>query len=610
MIEKMKVAYLVAQASHKEEMLEKLRELGILHLGEKKDPDPALSQRFTALSRLSSELKDYAPQTPAAEETVLSDSEFEEMYAAAQEALQRKAALSEKAASAMLAAEKLRPWGDFDPGEVRSLREQGLDLHFYRMEKKTYEDLRAREDVSFLSLASVEKQETVAVLGTLDASVPAMEFPLPDKGMRQWEQEARECQQGMEECGAVLRQAAGYLRSYSDQLLKTQNAAEYSSVSATAQSGDGLVWLSGYIPQSEEEKFTQAAGENGWAWYLEDASEDDEFVPTKVKYTRVSRLMQPVFDILGTVPGYQEYDISFWFLAFFTLFFAMIIGDAGYGALFLLGAVGLTVKMKKVNNAVLLLYVLSIATVVWGAMTGTWFGLEGAMKVPLLKALVVPGFANYPEYFGVTTTAAQNNVMKFCFSIGVIQLALACLMNIRRKLNRKDLSWISDLGWLLAICALYFMVLFLVIGEQTNLGIVAAVVAVGFVLVVVFGGMAPGKTFAQGLKAGLGDAFTVFLNTISAFGNVMSYIRLFAVGMASLAIAQSFNNMAAGFRGPLLVVGAVIMIIGHVLNIVMGFLSVVVHGVRLNLLEFSGQLGMEWSGTAYDPFRKRDKIQN
>ena len=109
--------------------------------------------------------------------------------------------------------------------------------------------------------------------------------------------------------------------------------------------------------------------------------------------------------------------------------------------------------------------------------------------------------------------------------------------------------------------------------------------------------------------AGLGNAFTVFLNTISAFGNIMSYIRLFAVGMASLAIAQSFNNMALGFKGPLVVVGILIMLVGHGLNIVMGLLSVVVHGVRLNLLEFSGQLGMEWTGTAYAPFKKLDKIR-
>ena len=276
---------------------------------------------------------------------------------------------------------------------------------------------------------------------------------------------------------------------------------------------------------------------------------------------------------------------------------------------FLLTAAALTVKSKKPSDAAQLLWVLSIATIVWGAMTGTWFGLEGAMDVPLLRSLVVPTFANYPEYFNVTTTQQQNSVMKFCFILGTVQLSLACVMNIRRKTREKDLSWVADLGWLCAICALYFVVLYLVIGEQVNLTPIAAVVLLGFVLVVCFGGMSPDKTFAQGLKAGLGNAFTVFLNTISAFGNIMSYIRLFAVGMASLAIAQSFNNMALGFKGPLVVVGILIMLVGHGLNIVMGLLSVVVHGVRLNLLEFSGQLGMEWTGTAYAPFKKLDKIR-
>ena len=80
---------------------------------------------------------------------------------------------------------------------------------------------------------------------------------------------------------------------------------------------------------------------------MEDPAADDDKVPTKVKYNKVTRLMIPVFDILGVVPGYREYDISFWFLGFFTLFFAMIIGDAGYGCLFLLAALVMTVKGKK-----------------------------------------------------------------------------------------------------------------------------------------------------------------------------------------------------------------------------------------------------------------------
>ena len=608
MIEKMKVAYIVAQESRKAELLDTLRDLGILHLAEKKEPDSALTERFSTLSRLSLELKDYVSEK--GETATLTDAEFETLYRETAEAVKRKAELREKLSATLLAAEKLKPWGNFDPVLIEELRSSGLDMHFYRLEKKAFQCLQTREDIRFFRLASVDKLDTVAVLGELDETIPAAEFVPPEVGLAELEKQVADYESEIENCNTVLKKAAGYLKSYGEQLVKTQNAAEYSAVSATAESGDGLVWLSGYIPASEEERFTAAAKEHGWAWHLQDADADDENVPTKVRYSKVSGLMKPVFDILGTVPGYREYDISFWFLAFFTLFFAMIIGDAGYGLLFLIGTIALTVKMKKVTNATLLLYVLSIATVVWGSMTGTWLGLEGAMKVPLLKALVVPGFANYPEYFGVTTAAAQNNVMKFCFSIGVIQLALACIMNIRKKIGGKDLSWLSDVGWLLAICALYFMVLFLVIGQQTNLPVIAIIVGVGFLMVVLFGGMSPDKTFGQGLKAGVGDAFTVFLNTISAFGNVMSYIRLFAVGMASLAIAQSFNDMAAGFSGPLVIVGAVIMIIGHVLNIVMGFLSVVVHGVRLNLLEFSGQLGMEWSGTAYDPFSKHDKLKD
>ena len=607
MIEKMKVICVAGQNSRKDEMLMSLRELGILHLAEKKDADPQILERFSALSRLLQELGDYKGK--GKEEKELSDAEFEDLYQKTISALERKAEQKERLSALLLEAERIRPWGNFDPQAVRELSEV-LELHFYRLDKKELRALCKNEEVRFVRLKPMEKMETVAVIGKPDAMLQASEFQLPEKGLLQLEREAADCRTEIAECDRVLSESAKYLKSYADQLLKMQNAVEYSSADASLSRESGLVWITGYIPETETEKFSKAAKEHNWAWCMDDADENDPNVPTKIHYNKVTSLIKPLFTVLGTVPGYREYDISFWFLAFFALFFAMIIGDAGYGVLFLVGTVVLNVRMKKLTNVTLLLYLLSAATIVWGALTGTWFGLEGAMRVPFLKALVIPQIANYPEYFGVTATQAQNNVMKFCFSIGVVQLALACIMNIRRKLCRHNLSWIADLGWLLSVSALYFMVLYLVIGETINLAVVASVIGAGFVLVILFGGMSADKTFAQGLKAGLGNAFTTFLDTISAFGNVMSYIRLFAVGMASLAIAQSFNDMASGFGGALVIVGIVIMIIGHALNIVMGFLSVVVHGVRLNLLEFSGQLGMEWSGIAYNPFRELKKERN
>jgi V/A-type H+-transporting ATPase subunit I len=288
----------------------------------------------------------------------------------------------------------------------------------------------------------------------------------------------------------------------------------------------------------------------------------------------------------------------------------MIIGDGAYGVIFLIVAIAMTIKFKKVNNAIFLVYVLSIATIVWGAITGTWFGTEAAMKIPILKALVIPNFANYPELFGVTATQQQNTIMKFSFTLGVIQISLGALLSIKKKVQEKNLSFVADIGWMIAIISMYLLSLFLVIGQKINIKPVFAAIIVAFIIVVLFGGMEPGKTFAQGLKAGLANAFTVFLDTISCFGNVMSYIRLFAVGMASLAIAQSFNDIAAGFHGPLIIVAILVLLIGHGLNLIMALLSVVVHGVRLNVLEFSGQAGLEWTGIAYDPFKEDDKIKN
>ena len=151
----------------------------------------------------------------------------------------------------------------------------------------------------------------------------------------------------MEECDAALKKASVYTASFQKQMLKTQNAEIFSSASATADTDDALVWISGYIPEADLEKFRTAAKHNQWAWAIDDVADEDEQVPTKLRYNRVSKLIRPVFGILGILPGYREQDISLFFFLFFTLFFAMIIGDAGYGCLFLIAAIVMRVKFGK-----------------------------------------------------------------------------------------------------------------------------------------------------------------------------------------------------------------------------------------------------------------------
>jgi V/A-type H+/Na+-transporting ATPase subunit I len=612
MIEKMKMVCIVSSVARKDEMLEGLRELGLVHLAEKKAPSRAATERFESLSKTANVLLDYAPDKKsgtAKTAAVLSDDEFEAMYKEVLEAIDKKASLEQTISSDNAEIDRIVDWGNFYPTELKELKAAGYDIHFYRLEKNEYEQAAEDPDIKMVRLMSVDKQDTVAVMGTLPQSLASKEFTLPEKGLKELQAEIDESLKGITACEDVFRKAAVYQSSFQAQMLKAQNAENYSAADQTAEEDADLVWISGYLPEVDLEKFKQAASENGWAWAADDVSEDDEQIPTKMRFSKVSRLISPVLDILGILPGYYEPDISLWFLLFFTLFFAMILGDGAYGVLILLGTIGYTVKTKKSNDATYLLFVLSIATIVWGAITGTWFGMESAMKVPFLKALVIPGFASYPEYFGVSSTAQQNTVMKFSFSIGAIQMALGSLISVKRKMAKKDLSFVADIGWIISIVAMYLMALLLVIGENLPFVPIVTMIGIGFVLVICFGGMSPDTSFADGLKAGLANAFTEFLNTISCFGNVMSYIRLFAVGMAGLAISQSFNNLASGFSGPLVIAGVVIVVIGHTLNIVMNFLSVVVHGVRLNVMEFSGQAGLEWTGIPYEPFKVNDTIK-
>ena len=589
MIEKMKMICIVSSVSRKDEMLDGLRDLGLLHLAERKAPSRAATERFESLSRTASALRDYATDKKDKshiKSELLSDCEFEKLYREVRGALDKKSELEQTISADNAEIERICEWGDFSVQQLKELKTAGYDIHFYRLEKDEYEQLAADPDIRLVRLMSVDKAETVAVMGTLSQTFASKEFTLPEKSMSELEAEIESAKAQITSCEEILRKASVYEASFHAQMLRAQNEEEYSSASETTETDEGLVWISGYLPEADLESFRQAASANKWAWAADDVAEDDDQIPTKMKFSKVSGLIEPVMNILGILPGYYEPDISLWFLLFFTLFFAMILGDGAYGVLILLGTIAYSVKTKKNDDTTYLLYVLSIATIIWGAVTGTWFGTEAAMKIPFLKALVIPNFASYPEYFGVTATAQQNTVMKFSFSVGAIQMALGSLISVKRKIAAKDLSFVADIGWIICIAAMYLMALYLVIGEDLPFKPIVTMIAVAFALVVCFGAMSPDVSFADGLKAGLANAFTEFLNTISCFGNVMSYIRLFAVGMAGLAISQSFNNLAADFSGPMVIAGVVVVVIGHVLNIVMNFLSVVVHGVRLNVMEF------------------------
>ena len=181
-------------------------------------------------------------------------------------------------------------------------------------------------------------------------------------------------------------------------------------------------WLTGFVPHNDAGTLKRAAAENGWALLVEDPTADDN-PPTLIKNNAFVRLVQPLFNLLGTIPGYREYDISLSYLLFFCFFFAMIFGDAGYGMILIIAAIIFGVKAKKatgkVPDGILLLALLSTTTIVWGFLTGSFFAINSdhwffQPKIPFL--------------------ASDQNIQWICFIVGASQISLAHLKNIKKEL--------------------------------------------------------------------------------------------------------------------------------------------------------------------------------
>ena len=190
MIEKMKMVHVVTTAEHKDDMLEGLRSLGLLHLAEQKQASQAASERFTELARVSSKLQEYLPESKdtkkdAAGEApaLLSDEAFEQLYQEVRNALAKKDQLTQQITADTTEMERIEPWGQFSPRDVRELQKLGYDLHFYRVDKDVCAAIMADESLRVLRLASVDKADTIAVIGTLAMSYNASVFTRPDRGL-------------------------------------------------------------------------------------------------------------------------------------------------------------------------------------------------------------------------------------------------------------------------------------------------------------------------------------------------------------------------------------------------------------------------------------------
>ena len=350
-----------------------------------------------------------------------------------------------------------------------------------------------------------------------------------------------------------------------------------------------LAFVSGWIPATGRGAFAAAASEMGWGTLLREPAEG-EIPPTLVEPPKIFRPMKALFSGLGIAPAYTEADVSVPFMCYFSLFFAMLVGDGAYGAIFLAGTLAMRKKLPR--SWFTLLTVFSSATVLWGLLSNTWFGagIQWCADWPTVKWLADPSY---------------HNMMLLCFTIGVSHLMLARIWNGVCK--APDSTCVAEFGWA-------GILLFMYLVTNSIVGIFPGIPKWGFwvlgvSIVAVFGfSVKPSELKTRGAELGM-----LPLNVMSALGDIISYVRLFAVGLASVKVAENFNSMATGlissenawWMNALMCIAMVaILVIGHALNLAMAGLSILVHAVRLNTLEFSNHKGVSWSGYEYRPFKR------
>lgn len=622
--------------AQKTQALKKLRKLGLLQI----EITEASSERLTALREQISSLESAIFTFGKVKKITPIPATTDEALAIATKvaALREEKELCQSQRFTFTAElDRLKKWGELDPTSLLSFKDKGIDISLYELPKADYDALG--QDITTLCVAKDKATVRCIVIrsGTeaeaeILAQLNTYRLELPQFSTQDLRNKLSQLDERCKEIDKTIRSYAGYASSMKTAIKAVQKEIEFETYSTGMDSESlsetdadmSVAYFKGYIEADNIDQLKAAAQENAWGILIEDPTEEDN-VPTKLKNNKFVSLIYPLTDFLGTVPGYFEYDISGWFLMFILIFFGIIFGDGIYGLLICAIAAYSILKSlitkKPVAPAMLLVGLLGLSTVLWGMLTCTWCGLPAEQLPQWLQSLSIPVISNVnadkiwalpwtPEGVGLTTA---QNLQILCFTLALIQLNIAHIKEAAR--NRKSLKILGDIGSILQLTGMYYVVLSLVVNPQVFpldlvLGgipvgtVVITMIGVGFLLSFVFANYA--GSIIKSILNSMVNIVSVLLGIFNLFSDIISYIRLWAVGLAGAAIATTVNELAGPMFGNFLfmILAIVLLVFGHGLNMILNILSVIVHGIRLNTLEFSSHLNMSWSGHKFKPFEE------
>ncbi len=599
-------ALVVARRRDEERLLEALRELGVLHLvpvqpvaeGDERE----LAQALARLRQALLVLRARTPQGHAAggsalevaDETLEAQRQEHDLHA-------RLVALEREARAA-------GPWGRVSRERLAELRERGVHVRLVALSEADLPNLPG----AAVRVGELGSRRCVALnLTQGDAELPARAqvVPPPERDLDAIEKDITHVRGALADGARWLGELAGRADDLERAARETEERIAFLRALHGGLSGERLFGVQGWLPAARAEALGSQLGGAG----LEAAvhvrpADPGETPPTLVRYPRALRPIRALFDLLGVRPGYEEPDLSVFFMVAVSLFAGMLISDAGYGIVFLLASWYAQRRWHDTldDDAVHLLMTFGAAALGWGAVTGAWFGVAPSQMRSVGGPVgVLGGILDRVVLLRGTFQETTNTLIKFCFLLGSTHLILAHLRRVIVQLPAG--SAFADLGWTGVLAAMLAVIWNLFFREAPLPNAIAHALftagAAGFLLVAAFG--APARNPL--VRRGKGIASALF-PLIGAFGDTLSYIRLGAIGIAGSYLALATNTLAAqAADAGTWLAGLPVLVVGHGLNMALALVAILAHGVRLNLLEFSGHAGLQWSGYPYRPFARVPK---
>ncbi len=601
MISKMKkLAFLIYHKDY-DTFLEQVRNLGVVHVvtksqGEAENQDLQATIRLSARYAAAIKLLE-GMNVKAADKTSGNADKGEQVLDKLEALQQHDAETNHRIQAIEKEITAMEPWGDFKTESLKRLRDAGYEVGFYICSDKVYdEEWETQYHAVVINHIGSKVYFVTVTPVTETVSLDVECAKIADRSLSEIIQEKERLDSERAETENAMKELAeNSIPDLKAAQVRTSQLVDFDKVKLSADSlaGNKLMLLEGWAPAENAQQLNDFLKSSEVYYEISDPVPGDN-VPIQLNNKGFFKLFEPIMK-LYMLPKYNELDLTPFFAPFFMLFFGLCLGDTGYGLFILLGISGYRLIAKSISPSMkpilTLVQLLGLSTAICGLLTGTCFGFN-------LYDINVPFIQKMKEVIMLD----NQQMFNLSLILGAIQIIFGMTLKAVNQAIQFGFKYaISTIGWLLVLVST--AVAFAAPGVMAMGGTLhLAILTVGGLMVYLFN--SPGKNIFLNIGLGLWDTYNMATGLL---GDILSYVRLFALGLSGGILAGVFNSLAVGMSPDNVIAGPIVMVlifvIGHSINIFMNVLGAMVHPMRLTFVEFFKNSGYEGGGKEYKPFK-------